>query len=391
MSPEQIQHGTIDGRADIYSLGITFYEMITGTVPFAAESEFGIMKKHLEEQPQPPSHFNPEITKVQNELILHAMAKAPGERFADAKDFAEAIHDALSLGDTTSPGTKPKVKPITDKKPPASVKETSVEPPGPGPQHREQRPQAYARKTSFKPGWIVYPLLVAAAAVIGYMVFSPRPEPELPPIIVEQDADTGSDSALTKNEDTMVTPLRDTQTIIAEIPEKPVDTQQVVIHEPHSEPPPPAAVLTINATPLNRRAEITGIWLDGRRVASAAPYTISRLDRGLHWIKVESTFGTWTDTVTWAGNDRDLDFFLTENSSGRINIAAVFPDGENNADIFIDDVDIGFWTPHSKPGLPAGPHKIEVRKDGYQAVGGPRLVRLETGEKATVRFEMRQR
>jgi len=93
-SPEQIVGKGIDCRTDLYSLGITFYEVLTGRVPFDSEtnSEFQIQKAHLETPPPRPSLFNPEIGIQLEKFILTALQKKPEKRFQNAEDMIAALH-----------------------------------------------------------------------------------------------------------------------------------------------------------------------------------------------------------------------------------------------------------------------------------------------------------
>ncbi len=388
MSPEQIQHGELDGRTDIYSLGATFFEMLTGVVPFSAESEFAIMKKHLEEPPPPPSRFNSEISKLRDELIMHAMAKTPAERFSSAGDFANAIRDALSFEDTGTGRVRPKKKRKREKKAPPPEKTFTIKPTRPEIRQPSRKKDKSSTGQS-KARWVIYPVMIILVAVAGYMLFSPQPEPELPPIIIEPDTGTTVENIQDETLDESATRADEDISGMEETSSDPEEETPADRTEEEPAVAPPAAVLTINATPFNRQSEVTGIWIDGRRVASGTPYKEANLARGLHWVKIETNFGTWTDTATWTGVERDLDFFLSENTAGRVSIAARFPDDDKYADIYIDDVDISWETPHSIPGLPVGPHKIEVKRDGYQAVGGPRIVRLEMNA-LSVTFRMRR-
>ncbi len=92
-SPEQIIGKNIDFRTDLYSLGVTFYEVLTGRVPFDSEtnSEFQIQKAHLETPPPRPSIYNPEIGSQLEKFILTALQKRPEKRFQNARDMIEAL------------------------------------------------------------------------------------------------------------------------------------------------------------------------------------------------------------------------------------------------------------------------------------------------------------
>jgi Protein kinase domain len=103
MSPEQVRGQHADTRSDIYSAGIVLYEMLTGRVPFASDSEFELMRAQVEEPPPPPSSLLADIPEEVERAILRALAKRPEGRFASAGEFRAALLDAyqtapLSLG-----------------------------------------------------------------------------------------------------------------------------------------------------------------------------------------------------------------------------------------------------------------------------------------------------
>jgi serine/threonine-protein kinase len=95
MSPEQILGNKLDRRCDIYSLGITLYEMITGRLPFEqprnAESEFPILAAHIHKQPTPPSLWEPGIPVAMEAAILKALAKLPENRYDSCQEFQAAL------------------------------------------------------------------------------------------------------------------------------------------------------------------------------------------------------------------------------------------------------------------------------------------------------------
>src|SRR5713226_8865345 len=82
ISPEQIKGmSELDGRTDIYSLGVVLYQAVTGKRPFERKSQFEVMLAHVNEIPPAPSVVNPELPSELNEIILKAMAKDPSSRF----------------------------------------------------------------------------------------------------------------------------------------------------------------------------------------------------------------------------------------------------------------------------------------------------------------------
>ena len=88
ISPEQIRGELdIDARADLYSLGATFYHMVTGRVPFDAPTPSAVMHKHLKEDLVPPDHLNPSLSSGLGEIIEVAMAKKRRNRYASAEDM----------------------------------------------------------------------------------------------------------------------------------------------------------------------------------------------------------------------------------------------------------------------------------------------------------------
>ena len=83
--PEQVKGSSaIDGRSDLYSLGVVLYEMVTGCKPFDGGSHFAIMSRHVAEAPTPPVERCANVPQALNDLILTSMAKAPEDRLASA-------------------------------------------------------------------------------------------------------------------------------------------------------------------------------------------------------------------------------------------------------------------------------------------------------------------
>jgi serine/threonine protein kinase len=114
MSPEQVASSKVDGRSDLYSAGIMFYELVAGQPPFTvsdADGPFTLMAKHVQAPPKPPSVFQPGLDPTLEQVILKAIAKRPEERFQTGAEFDAAISRAA---DRMCPGWQRSLEPGAD-------------------------------------------------------------------------------------------------------------------------------------------------------------------------------------------------------------------------------------------------------------------------------------
>ncbi|MFH1434322.1 MAG: protein kinase [Pseudomonadota bacterium] len=93
MSPEQVSGKNVDGRSDIYSLGVILFELLTGTIPFDGDSPLSIALKHKTQEPPDPRDFNPDIPEVMAAMILKCMKKDQDKRYQGAGELLAELRE----------------------------------------------------------------------------------------------------------------------------------------------------------------------------------------------------------------------------------------------------------------------------------------------------------
>ncbi|HYL77933.1 MAG TPA: serine/threonine-protein kinase [Bryobacteraceae bacterium] len=160
MSPEQVLNRNVDIRSDIYSLGVTLYEMLTANVPFSGDSDYQIMTDHVNTPPPLPTRFYPYIPQGVQNAVLKALEKNPDARFQTVEEFGAALEHPGTIA--AAPVVVPAASPV------AAVAATV----------------APAKASFFTPERkiIAGGLGIAAVLVAGWLAIRPSPKPSgLPP------------------------------------------------------------------------------------------------------------------------------------------------------------------------------------------------------------------
>lgn len=114
MSPEQVASSKVDGRSDLYSTGIMFYELVVGQPPFTAsdaDGPFTLMAKHVQAPPKPPSVHRPGLDIGLEEVILKSLSKRPEDRYQTGQEFDDAMS---RVADRITPGWQRSLEPGAD-------------------------------------------------------------------------------------------------------------------------------------------------------------------------------------------------------------------------------------------------------------------------------------
>jgi beta-lactam-binding protein with PASTA domain/predicted Ser/Thr protein kinase len=154
LSPEQAQGQPVSPRSDLYSIGVMLYELLTGRVPFDAESPVAIAVRHVSDRPIPPAEVNPNVPPALDAVVMRALEKDPARRFADADEFIAALEQARA-------------------QPTVVGREMVLEPyPMPGEPFAEAE-----RRQSRWWLWLLALLALAALAVGLYLLLAPEKKP----------------------------------------------------------------------------------------------------------------------------------------------------------------------------------------------------------------------
>lgn len=225
MSPEQIRGESIDARSDLYSVGISLYEMVTGKRPFEADTQFSIMQAHLEQQPLPPIELDPRMPPGLNEIILVALRKNAAERFQTADAFKTALNSLRPAAGRSAPAAMPS--------PVAAAPTESLRSPVMAPPQTQATPAVASGKRAI---YVVAGSLITVAVLVVAAVQGPK--------WFGASAKTDQ-TALTEQAPATQVPLQQPQN------SEPVAEQGSAVEPPQQNAAPPPNVAAQPATPVH--------------------------------------------------------------------------------------------------------------------------------------------
>jgi serine/threonine-protein kinase len=411
MSPEQVKGRSVDGRADIFSLGVILYELVTGEKPFGGQNITTVIYKIINENPISPRELDATIPVGLSYVIQKALAKSQDERYQTCRELAEDLRNYRSVGGAAAPSATvilrvppiqappPEALPPPARVPSAPVAaqpQVAAEPQPPRPLSVQVIPPHRPQPRGASPAvWVLLTLLVVGAAGGGYYYFKYKPEhPAATPTTptAERPAETpGTTTPPATEGGTPTTPQTETVTTPPSNPPTETAAAQNTPSEPKPQvreaqgpelprpiAPPPSGGRGTAAPKIGQlvvRSNVDGakITIDGRSEPGwVTPCTIPNLPAGAHSVVVSREgYSDAQESVTVEGGRTATVRPTLTVPSGEINIVTNPP----GIEVFIDGQAVGL-SPARKT-LGVGQHTYALRQAGKEIYSSAFEVRYD--------------
>jgi tRNA A-37 threonylcarbamoyl transferase component Bud32 len=318
MSPEQIGGRKIDGRSDLFSLGIILYQLLTGEKPFVANTISTLLYKIVNKEPAPPSRIDSSIPSRYDEVIAKALAKDPDKRYQTAKHFVEDLKRAYR-GEGLMEASSIEAT--------MTVTQGIVE-------------EIYPKR---KRGRLLagFAVTLLASLVLGgyYWMYYRMPTPP---------------------QEEGVSELRVEERVATSVKKEPVRP----IPSPAEKGKKPETVRAVGSIVVKCDPPGASVFLDGKEISGSTPIELPDVSADdAHRITVlKEGYASGVQTITLKPGERREVVVALKALSGEIRISSAPP----GAKVYLNDKDIARNTPIRLSGLSPGKYTVKLKKEGYK-------------------------